>query len=170
MPAFQPYWGKLAVRNDRGDRGNVGIIRSPVRASILPDQMRHWPHFSAPHCGQACSYRDLQMRDCLASPRTRIDCRDVGLLPACASPRFNGPMPEPAPGKRSLSAKCAPPAFAGFWSIARITNAAIGRRSAATVGRTTFGCPTLSRASSAMLCGTRGADVRSDWVSVEACT
>ena len=37
MPAFQPYWGKPAVRNDRGDRGNVGIIRSPVRASILPD-------------------------------------------------------------------------------------------------------------------------------------
>ena len=37
--AFQPYWGKLAVRNDRGDRGNVGIIRSPIRASILPDQM-----------------------------------------------------------------------------------------------------------------------------------
>src|SRR5215472_10462625 len=37
-PAFQPYWGKLAVRNDRGDRGNVGIIRSPLRASILPDR------------------------------------------------------------------------------------------------------------------------------------
>src|SRR6266536_3316657 len=36
-PAFQPYRGKPAVRNDRGDRGNVGIIRSPVRASILPD-------------------------------------------------------------------------------------------------------------------------------------
>src|ERR1019366_8547301 len=35
--AFQPYWGKLAVRNDRGDRGNVGIIRSPIRASIPPD-------------------------------------------------------------------------------------------------------------------------------------
>ena len=32
MPAFQPYRGKPAVRNDRGDRGNVGIIRSPVRA------------------------------------------------------------------------------------------------------------------------------------------
>ena len=29
--------GKTAVRNDRGDRGNVGIIRSPIRASILPD-------------------------------------------------------------------------------------------------------------------------------------
>src|SRR3954463_4505744 len=40
-PAFQPYWGKPAVRNERGDRGNVGIIRSPVRASILPDFMRH---------------------------------------------------------------------------------------------------------------------------------
>src|SRR5271169_623435 len=38
QPAFQPYWGKLAVRNDRGDRGNVGIIRSPIRASILPDR------------------------------------------------------------------------------------------------------------------------------------
>jgi hypothetical protein len=25
--------------NDRGDRGNVGIIRSPIRASILPDQI-----------------------------------------------------------------------------------------------------------------------------------
>src|SRR3954467_4074549 len=36
-PAFQPYWGKPAVRNERGGRGNVGIIRSPVRASILPD-------------------------------------------------------------------------------------------------------------------------------------
>jgi hypothetical protein len=36
-PAFQPYRGKPAVRNDRGDRGNVGIMRSPVRASIPPD-------------------------------------------------------------------------------------------------------------------------------------
>ena len=36
-PTFQPYWGKPAVRNDREDRGNVGIIRSPLRASILPD-------------------------------------------------------------------------------------------------------------------------------------
>ena len=42
-PAFQPYWGKPAVRNDRGDRGNVGIIRSPVRASILPDRTASAP-------------------------------------------------------------------------------------------------------------------------------
>ena len=37
MPAFQPYRGKPAVRNDREGRGNVGIIRSPDRASTLPD-------------------------------------------------------------------------------------------------------------------------------------
>src|SRR3982074_875854 len=36
-PAFQPYWGKPAVRNDREGRGNVGILRSPFRAPILPD-------------------------------------------------------------------------------------------------------------------------------------
>src|SRR5580704_16800529 len=35
-PAFQPYWGKLTVRNDRGDRGNVGIIRSPVAPRSYP--------------------------------------------------------------------------------------------------------------------------------------
>src|SRR6516164_982303 len=38
-PAFQPYRGKPAVRNDRGDRGDVGIIRSPVRASVLPQPL-----------------------------------------------------------------------------------------------------------------------------------
>ncbi|MBM2843933.1 MAG: hypothetical protein HW404_1770, partial [Anaerolineales bacterium] len=37
MPAPQPYWGKPAVRNVRGDDGDVGIIRSPVRAIALPD-------------------------------------------------------------------------------------------------------------------------------------
>jgi hypothetical protein len=33
---LKPYWGKPAVRNFRGDDGNVGIIRSPVRAIVLP--------------------------------------------------------------------------------------------------------------------------------------
>jgi len=37
-PALQPYWGKPTVRNDRGDGGNVGIIRSPLRATVLPDR------------------------------------------------------------------------------------------------------------------------------------
>src|SRR2546422_10267239 len=41
--AFQPYRGKPAVRNDRGDRGDVGIIRSPVRASVLPDRSTSAP-------------------------------------------------------------------------------------------------------------------------------
>ena len=30
-------WGKPAVRDFRGDDGNVGIIRSPVRAIVLLD-------------------------------------------------------------------------------------------------------------------------------------
>ena len=38
MLAFKPYWGKPDVRNFRGDDGNVGIIRSPVRAMVLPDK------------------------------------------------------------------------------------------------------------------------------------
>ena len=38
-PALEPYWGKPAVRNLRGDDGNVGIIRSPVRAIVPPDRV-----------------------------------------------------------------------------------------------------------------------------------
>jgi hypothetical protein len=56
MPAFQPYWGKPAVRNDRGDRGNVGIIRSPVRASVLPDRRRATA--SGDPVGEERPYRD----------------------------------------------------------------------------------------------------------------
>src|SRR6202790_2633101 len=40
IPALKPYWGKPAVRNFRGGDGNVGIIRSPVRAIALSDN-RH---------------------------------------------------------------------------------------------------------------------------------
>jgi DNA repair exonuclease SbcCD nuclease subunit len=36
IPALKPYWGKPAVRTFREDGGNVGIIRSPVRATALP--------------------------------------------------------------------------------------------------------------------------------------
>jgi hypothetical protein len=39
LPAFQPDWRKSAVRNDRGDDGNGGIIRSPIRAIVLPDRV-----------------------------------------------------------------------------------------------------------------------------------
>src|SRR3954463_6960551 len=37
IPALKPYRGKPAVRNFREDDGNVGIIRSPVLAIVLPD-------------------------------------------------------------------------------------------------------------------------------------
>jgi hypothetical protein len=38
--ALKPYWGKPTVRNFRGGGGDVGIIRSPVRATALPDRRR----------------------------------------------------------------------------------------------------------------------------------
>ena len=47
-PAFQPYWGKPAVRNERGGGGNVGIIRSPVRATTLPDRSLAIVHSAHP--------------------------------------------------------------------------------------------------------------------------
>ena len=43
MPALKPKRGKPAVRNFRGGDGNVGIIRSPVRAIALPDVIRGMP-------------------------------------------------------------------------------------------------------------------------------
>src|SRR5579862_8219503 len=46
-PALKPYRGKPAVRNFRGGNGNVGIIRSPVRAIALPDKI-----FGSPNIGQ----------------------------------------------------------------------------------------------------------------------
>ena len=48
--ALKPYWGKPTVRNFREGDGNVGIIRSPVRAIALPDLgldvERHLPALS----------------------------------------------------------------------------------------------------------------------------
>jgi hypothetical protein len=42
--ALKPYRGKPAVRNFRGGNGNVGIIRSPVRAIALlsKDESSHY--------------------------------------------------------------------------------------------------------------------------------
>ena len=45
--ALKPYWGKPAVRNFRGGDGDVGIMRSPVRAIALPDSWR-WQRTSGP--------------------------------------------------------------------------------------------------------------------------
>ena len=35
--ALKPYWGKPAVRNFREGDGDVGIMRSPIRAITPPD-------------------------------------------------------------------------------------------------------------------------------------
>jgi len=40
ISALKPYWGKPAVRDFRGSGGNVGIIRSPVRATALPGNIK----------------------------------------------------------------------------------------------------------------------------------
>lgn len=53
IPAFQPDWGKPTVRNDRGDDGNVSIIRSLVRAIVLPDRQQQ---------GLAATCRDSSTR------------------------------------------------------------------------------------------------------------
>src|SRR5262245_42659902 len=39
MSALQPYRGKPAVRNDRGDRGNVGIIEARSAPRSYPTEM-----------------------------------------------------------------------------------------------------------------------------------
>ena len=36
LPTFQPYWGNPTVRNDRGERGNIGMTGlrlAPTRAN-----------------------------------------------------------------------------------------------------------------------------------------
>jgi hypothetical protein len=43
QPTLKPYWGKPAVRNFREGNGNVGIMRSPLRAIALPDQIKFLP-------------------------------------------------------------------------------------------------------------------------------
>jgi hypothetical protein len=63
---LEPYWGKPAVRNLRGDDGNVGIIRSPLRAIVLTDQ-------------QAVR---------LASPVTTAENRRFSFIEALCQPSF----------------------------------------------------------------------------------
>jgi hypothetical protein len=78
MPSFQPYRGKPAVRNDREGRGNVGIIRSPVRASTLPDGG-----------GRAMKRASLPLLrrkfTCLAVRRLRGRLRRVGSRAKCVA-------------------------------------------------------------------------------------
>jgi hypothetical protein len=52
--------------NDRGDRGNVGIIRSPIRASILPD--RPTQIFQKVPCGESTT--PCCFAPCFFAPRS----------------------------------------------------------------------------------------------------
>jgi hypothetical protein len=52
IPALEPDRGKLAVRNLRGDDGNGGIIRSPIRAIVLPDPISSHTKRNASYIGR----------------------------------------------------------------------------------------------------------------------
>ena len=71
-PALKPYWGKPAVRNFRGDDGNVGIIRSPVRAIALPDN-RH--EAEEEEALQERSSEPLGLESCAATVRDAVKRR-----------------------------------------------------------------------------------------------
>ena len=81
-PALKPYRGKPAVRNFRGDDGNVGIIRSPVRAIVLPVLL------SSSHDGTARIW-DVALR------------RVVRILPIAGQGRWSGFSPSGALEHRS---------------------------------------------------------------------
>src|SRR5262249_15400906 len=92
-PAFQPYWGKPAVRNDREGRGNVGIIRSPVRASILPDYIRsdsviRRRRFNVRFAGKRTRLSDLRVRPLISAtaPPLRSVARPRPRRPAESEP------------------------------------------------------------------------------------
>ena len=71
-PALKPYWGKPTVRNFRGDDGNVGIIRSPVRAIALPDN-RH--EAEEEEALQERSSEPLGLESCAATVRDAVKRR-----------------------------------------------------------------------------------------------
>jgi hypothetical protein len=118
-PALEPYWGKPAVRNLREDNGNVGIIRSPVRAIVLPDLSsppmkpvlgipvnNPWPAATAPClCGN-------ETQGAAAVPRregnevTREGRQEVGVLHStweAGEPTRGTPWREGGTGKRARS-------------------------------------------------------------------
>src|SRR6516225_10503208 len=87
-PAFQPYWGKPAVRNDRGGGGNVGITRSPLPRHHLTRPTRTGPE----SCGAARKGSDEALTgECMGRvfSRVRILLRD-----ADAVRRSGRPHPE----------------------------------------------------------------------------
>ena len=78
MPAFQPYRGKPAVRNDREGRGNDGIIRSPG-SRLDSTRLRGAP-------SNGCPYRDR--RDFGSAARRWRSRRRGCSISALAAPRW----------------------------------------------------------------------------------
>ena len=77
-PALKPYWGKPAVRNFRGDDGNVGIMRSPVRAIVLPGKSP-CPDLARGRGGKppGLLYKGIFPRRCHRSPLARLRRRPL---------------------------------------------------------------------------------------------
>jgi hypothetical protein len=48
MPTFQPYWGKPAVRDDRGTVETAASFEARFRATVLPDKRKHGGNSEAP--------------------------------------------------------------------------------------------------------------------------
>jgi hypothetical protein len=74
MPTFQPYWGKLAVRNDRGGGGNGGIIRSPLSRHHLTRPNHNGPE----SCGAA---REGGVEASAGGRTGRVLSREINALP-----------------------------------------------------------------------------------------
>jgi hypothetical protein len=81
MPAFQPYRGKPAVRNDRGDRGNVGIIEARSAPRSYPTGRSC---ANSGHYGPLCTCVDRTFVKSVAPA-----CREFFLLSEEASNLFN---------------------------------------------------------------------------------
>src|SRR5215471_7181962 len=74
LPALKPYRGKPAVRNFRGGNGNVGIIRSPVRAIALPDNGLKPANRLIRDC-----LRDLSLRSRIGRFKAYLTSTDAGI-------------------------------------------------------------------------------------------
>ena len=85
-PALEPYRGKPAVRNFRGGDGNVGIIRSPVRAIALPDSLLRGPLMETSL--RPSAFRQLVWRASASSAGLLEDLR----LTLYYAPRRQGPF------------------------------------------------------------------------------
>jgi hypothetical protein len=106
--ALEPYSGKPTVRNLRGGGGDVGIIRSPVRATALPDKgQSSCPHSRAVWVVNARGPGEGRSGLGASSPfHARLDVADVSNslheTPAPAATRFAklGYSPRPVPAHR----------------------------------------------------------------------